>query len=600
MIKEKAWRSIMGNRFAPLTSDEIISLIAVSKREKAATVWIKDGRVANLFTGEITNVHIAIDGKRIAYVGAKEPKIDEHTQIIDASDYIVMPGYIEPHAHPFQMYHPFSLADYCIERGTTTIIADNMSFYNRLDLKQWFGMMDDLSTHTAKFLWWARLEPQSSQAELLERYRPESIAQLLAHPAVIQGGELSHWLELLAGDPAMVSKMAAAKKVGKRIEGHAPGASEDTLNALVAAGVTSDHEAIVAEEVLRRLRLGLYTPLRHSSIRPDLPVLLDGLKGLQHGWDRLLLTTDGSTPPFLAQGFTDALIAIAIDHGIDPILAYRMATVNVATYYGLDEYIGLIAPSRFADLVFLEAIDKPTPKQVMVEGKVVYQQTTPYEPFSDRASIDWDKYDLQYKPATPTLPIGANDFRIPWEENQPFPIIHLINDVITVQADRVLDVKEGYLVPQKEGQLHIALVDRNGRWITRGILSGFGERIPALATTYTISMDYLVIGNDRLAMEKALQYVHQHSGFVLIGEDEEIHHLPLPIGGGLSSLPMAALIQQSKQFLQQLKNRGFTHSDPYYCMLFLTSTHLPKLRITEAGVFSIKDQQIVIPSTPVQ
>lgn len=590
----------MANRFAPLTPEEILSLIAVSKRDKAATVWIKDGRVANLFTGEITRTQIAIDGKRIAYVGAKEPKIDDNTQVIDASKYIIMPSYIEPHAHPFQLYHPFTLADYCIERGTTTIIADNMSFYHRLSLEQWIEMMEELSTHPAKFLWWARLEPQSSQAELIERYHPEKIAELLEHPAVIQGGELSHWLPLLSGDRQTAAKMSAAKKAGKRIEGHAPGASEETLNALAAAGVTSDHEAITSEEVLRRLRIGMYAPLRHSSIRPDLPVLLEGLKHLTHGWDRLMLTTDGSTPPFLAQGFTDTLIAIAIEHGIDPIVAYRMATVNVATYYGLDEHIGLIAPSRYADLVFLEAMDKPTPKQVMVEGELVFQEQAPYKAYSAGKSVNWEKYDLLYRPATSTLPIRAEDFRITWEENKPFPIIHLINDVITVQADRVLPVNEQFLAPTKEGLLHVALIDRNGRWLTRGILSGFAERIPALATTYTISMDYLVIGSDFQAMEQALHYVHQHSGFVLVNEVGEMEHLPLPIGGGLSELRMPELIQQSTQFVQQLKARGFTHGDPYYCLLFLTSTHLPKLRVTENGIFSIKEQQIVIPSTPMQ
>lgn len=590
----------MGNRFKPLSKEEIISLIAVSRREKAASVWIKDGRLANLFTGELEPVHIAIDGKRIAYVGKKEPKADDHTEIIDAKEYILMPGYIEPHAHPFQFYHPYTLADFALMHGTTTYIADNMTFFNRLDLEQWIELMDDLSKHPVKILWWSRLESQSDQEELLKRYSLANIERLIGHPAVIQGGELSNWMDLLNGDDDLAGKMAAVKQAWKRIEGHAPGASEETLNALVAAGVTSDHEAISGEEVLRRLRLGLYAPLRHSSIRPDLPLLLEEIKELKYGWERLMFTTDGSTPPFLEKGFTDALIAIALEHGMDPILAYRMATLNVAAYYRLDEHIGSIAPGRFADILFLASLNHPTPSQVMIEGEMIFAASAEQENDQSSATIDWNKYDLMYKPVLPEMPVSAEDLCIPWEDGKPFPVLHLINDVITVQADRMLPVKEGHLDVDQEGLLHIALIDRNGRWISRGLLSGFADQLSALAATYTVSMDYLIIGRNYADMMKAFAYVHQRGGIAIVEEGNVVAHLDLPIGGGLSPLPMRDLIEECSSFQAVLKQKGYPFDDPFYCLLFLTSTHLPKLRITEKGIISIKEQKIILPSEPLQ
>lgn len=590
----------MGNRFKPLSKEEIISLIAVSRREKAASVWIKDGRLANLYTGELEPVHIAIDGKRIAYVGKKEPKADDHTEIIDAKEYILMPGYIEPHAHPFQFYHPYTLADFALMHGTTTYIADNMTFFNRLDLEQWIELMDDLSQHPVKILWWSRLESQSNQEELLKRYSLANIERLIGHPAVIQGGELSNWMNLLNGDDDLAGKMAAVKQAGKRIEGHAPGASEETLNALVAAGVTSDHEAISGEEVLRRLRLGLYAPLRHSSIRPDLPLLLEEIKELKYGWERLMFTTDGSTPPFLEKGFTDALIAIALEHGIDPILAYRMATLNVAVYYRLDEHIGSIAPGRFADILFLASLNHPTPSQVMIEGEMIFSASAEQENYQSPVTIDWNKYDQMYKPVLPEMPVTAEDFRIPWEDGKPLPVLHLINDVITVQTDRMLPVKEGYLDVDQEGLLHIALIDRHGRWISRGLLSGFADQLSALAATYTVSMDYLIIGRNYADMMEAFAYVHQRGGIAIVEEGKVAAHLDLPIGGGLSPLPMRELISECASFQEVLKKKGYPFDDPFYCLLFLTSTHLPKLRITEKGIISIKEQKIILPSEPLQ
>lgn len=586
-------------RFSPLEATEIQTLISVSRGTKPATVWIKGGTILNVCTGELEKVEIAIARDRIAYVGKRPPLTDEQTLIIEASDYTIVPGYIEPHAHPFQLYNPISFADYCVSHGTTTLIADNISFFNRLHVDEWIGIMDQLSSHPVKMLWWARLEPQTTQEELLKKYELEPIQKLLNHPLVIQGGEVSHWVPLLNGDRKMAQKIAAAKRAGKRIEVHAPGASEDTLNALAAAGMTSDHEAIQAEEVLRRLRLGYYAPLRHSSIRPDLPVLLQGLKErLTIGWERLMLTTDGSTPPFLADGFTDELIRIAIQEGIDPVLVYRMATLNVATYYGLDEHIGMIAPGRYADLLFLTSLDQPTPQMVMIDGKMIYNRQERRH-YSANIKIDWEKYGL-LEGQKPSLTIQPEHLRIRWEEGRRFPIIHMVNDVITVLTEQTLPIKDGYVDLQQEGLLYIALVSREGNWITKGVLSGFAAQLPALASTYTMSGDYLVIGCDLSAMTKALHYITLHSGIALIDDHLELTHLPLPIGGGISDLEMPELIEKSTRFRQKIIACGYPYGDPFYSLLFLTSTHLPKLRITERGIVSVKDQSLLLPSTSIK
>lgn len=588
-------------RFSPLEASEIQELVAVARGTKPATVWIKGGTMLNVCTGELEKVEIAISNERIAYVGKKPPLTDEYTQIIEASEYTIVPGYIEPHAHPFQLYNPITLADYCVTHGTTTLMADNISFFNRLHVDTWIEIMDHLAQHPVKMLWWSRLEPQTTQEELLEKYELSSIEKLVQHPLVIQGGEVSHWVSLLNGDLQMAEKMAATKKAGKRIEGHAPGASEDTLNALAAAGITSDHEAIQEEEVLRRLRLGMYAPLRHSSIRPDLPVLLQGLKNrLKLGWDRLMLTTDGSTPPFLAAGFIDELIRIAIHEGIEPALVYRMATLNVATYYRLDEHIGMIAPGRYADLLFLTALDQPTPQMVMINGKVFFNRgTEEKEQFLSNITIDWEKYGLLEEKQT-SLAIQPDHFRIGWEEGRRFPVIHMVNDVITVLSEQLVPIKDGYIDLTNDSLLYIALINREGKWMSKGLLSGFANQLPALATTYTMTGDYLVIGRDERAMTKALHELMLHSGMVLIDQHDVLTHLSLPIGGGISDLPMPELIEESSRFRNKILECGYPHNDPFYSLLFLTTTHLPKLRITERGIVSVKDQAVILPSTSIQ
>src|SRR3989442_11169401 len=111
--------------------------------------------------------------------------------------------------------------------------------------------------------------------------------------------------------------------------------------------------------------------LRESSLRPDLVGLLDALKTAPALVSRLMLTSDGSMPAFLrTHGFVDHLIRIALQRGVAPIDAYRMATLNPATYYGLDADLGGVAPGRYADLCLLDDLAEPRPATVIPRGKM--------------------------------------------------------------------------------------------------------------------------------------------------------------------------------------------------------------------------------------
>src|SRR2546430_16022892 len=112
--------------------------------------------------------------------------------------------------------------------------------------------------------------------------------------------------------------------------------------------------------------------LRESSLRPALVGLLDALKEAPALVSRLMLTADGSMPAFIRDhGFVDHLIRVALERGVAPIDAYRMATLNPATYYGLDADLGGVAPGRYADVCLLDDLAEPRPATVIARGKVV-------------------------------------------------------------------------------------------------------------------------------------------------------------------------------------------------------------------------------------
>ena len=572
-------------------------IIDVASGRADPDLLLTGGRVLNVYTGRLEEADVAIAAGRIAYVGSlKEAKIGpgDRTRIVDVTDRVLVPGYIEPHAHPFQLYHPVTLTEKVLPLGTTALICDNLFLFSRMATEEFLSLADDLARLPVHLFWWARFDSQATLPDEDELFSHERVRDLLSHPRVLQGGELTAWPSLLAGDERMVRWIEDLRGLGKRVEGHAPGSSYKTLARLAAAGVTGDHEPITPEEVWDRLRLGYMTTLRHSSLRPDLPILLEGLlKKDNVPWHRLMMTTDGPTPAYLRHGFVDYLIKTALEAGCDPVEAYRMVTINPAVYYRLDEHLGGIAPGRVADINVLSGLDQPTPVQVIAGGRIVAEEGKLLIPLP---RMDWSRYGELV--TSFSWRADADHFALSLPSGGSYPVIQLLNPVITRVTEESLPVRGGRVqLPPEDDRLLAHLVDRDGAWITRGVLRGFGRGIDGLASTYNGSGDLLVLGQRPDAMARAAnRALEQGGGIVWIQGDEERFNLPLPIGGGMSERPVDELIFLTEQLTRELKAFGHPFYDPIYTFLFLSSTHLPQVRLTARGLLRIKDGRVLVPA----
>lgn len=583
----------MNSTLRNFTEEKLSALISVSRFKTPATAWIKEAQVLNIYTGELNEQNVVLYEDRIAYVGEKEPLTDSNTQIIEAEGAILVPGYIEPHAHSFHVYNPRSLGEYALARGTTTLLHDNLPFFLQLQQQEMEGLIEVFEDMPVKNFWWARLDPSVRETEMVQQFTADRVQRTLWNPSVLQAGELTFWKDAIDGDPSMINRLWEARLTGKRIETHNPGASVETLNAVAAAGATGCHESIHAEEVMRRIRLGYYATLRHSSIRPDLVDLIKGLldTGCRY-WDRMMLTTDGSPPFFLAEGFTDECIRIAIEAGLDPVDAYRMATLNPAVYYGLDQDLGGISPGRMADIVFLEDLRNPTPLKVMANGKITAECGELITPFPE---VEWSGFGIG--------PIAAMGPYVQpeWFDVHPvedkIPVIELVNAVITHNRLEQLTVIDGKVrLTDSPGYVYVSLLDRRGEWITTGVMKGFGE-VDALATTYSLTGDLIVLGRDPVQMAQAANHVLEGQGGICVFHQGEMRFdLPLPLLGTMSLHDMDTLIVETTRLFEILRESGFGFADPIYSLEFLSSTHLPKVRLTSRGVVNVNNGEILLPS----
>lgn len=583
-------------RVRQMTDEAFLQLIRVSRRKAPATMWIKGASVLNVYTKEWQKLHVYTAGERIAYVGEQEPMVDGDTEIVDATGQYMVPGYMEPHAHPFQWYNPYTLADFALQRGTTMLISDTMMLMN-LPMEQVEKLMESLASHPVKQFFWGRLDPQTGKDH--PHFTKQGLARMLEHPQVIQGGELTNWQGVLGESDEILFGLKHTRDLGKRMEGHHPGASAETLNTAGAAGITACHEGISAQDLLQRLRLGMYATLRHSSIRPDLPELVKGWLALGLPWSpRMMLTSDGSTPPMHRHGLMDYTIKVAIEAGMPPIEAYVMATLNPAVYYGLDAEVGGIAPGRIADLLLLHSEDQPTPTLVIANGQRAASNGDILIPTVEPI---WE--ECHFPPVDQLDKKVSEEWFYLRQENGETPIVEMLNAVITRLRMEELPLKEdGVVSLEHDPELaYIVTIDPFGRRKTQAVLSGFGRHLEGLASTYSASGEWLVIGRDPHVMKMALDRVREiGGGVVLMDQGSVVCECPLPLAGRFSSAPMEEVIDMAERLIDQIRQKGHAHLDPIYSILFFSSTHLPYVRLTAEGIVDVKTGRIVVPSLPLE
>ncbi|MFL6558768.1 MAG: amidohydrolase family protein, partial [Bacillus sp. (in: firmicutes)] len=387
--------------------------VSILDGKASPTILLKNALYLNQTFRKWLRANIWIYEDRIVYVGENLPTHLDNCEIIDCTNEILVPGYIEPHAHPFQLYNPLTLAAYASQFGTTTLINDNMALVLHLKKREAFSLLKDLRSIPSTMFWWSRFDSQTEVLNEEEIFSHSNVKSWLEHDAVLQGGELTGWPKLLDGDDMMLHWIQEAKRMRKQIEGHFPGASEKTLAKMMLLGADSDHEAMTGEEVYNRLMQGYMVSLRYSSIRPDLPNILDDMKRLGiEAYDRLIFNTDGSSSTFYEQGVTDAMIRIAIEKGVPVIDAYNMATVNIARYYNIDHLHGNIATGRVANINFLSSIENPTPVSVLAKGKWVKRDgqrvADAYPP------ITWNEYGLKPMELNWDLSVDDMQFSMPF------------------------------------------------------------------------------------------------------------------------------------------------------------------------------------------
>ena len=573
-------------------------MIRAAQGEVKADLIITNANLINVYSGEIIDkMEIGVIDGRICYVGASASQTHgPDTEILDARGFFVAPGFIDGHTHIGHFCRPFEYLQAYLPRGTTALMAscDELgSVFGDRGLT-WF--IEELRPHPIRaFALVSMCAPQDPLVCNARGFSQAAVAAALDAPEVLGLGEVVSWLRLTQGDAEILERIASTQARGKIIHGHTAGARDIKLAAVAAAGVSSCHEPIRAEDAVERLRLGYWVMLREGTMRQDLEATVKPFVEQQLSTQRLILVTDSMAPDDVAEyGHMDYVVRKAIRMGLKPVQALQAVTLNPATYSGLEQEIGGIAPGRWADLVFFEDLQQIRVASTMIGGRVLAREGK---------TVFFGSPNSLPQEAMRCLQLEANvapaQFGVPCGDRAVNArVMRLLNQTITLEEVVRIQPQGGTLHADPSADLlKVAVFDRHDRSgrIALGFVQGFGARVGAVGTTVNLDENTLLVAGasdeDMALCANAL--IASGGGVAVVDRGTILEKQDFPVGGLFCLDSWQEVGKRLARLHRLLREKGSPFAKPIFALAFLTFVTLPALRITDRGLVRVKERKIV-------
>jgi adenine deaminase len=579
-----------------LRVSSIKEMISCARGEIPADLIIQNGTLINVITREMYKADIAIFKDRI--VNIAEPGILDSKNSynkLNADGKFVSPGLIESHLHiESSMLSPTEFSQVVIPRGTTTVLLDPHEIGNVLGVQGLHFLLKQTENLPLRFL----IEIPScvpaapgleTSAAIIDSKAIEDL--ITKEPRFFGLGEVMNYPGVLFKDEEVLKKVELGKKLNL-IDGHSPGVSGRDLDAYLTTGIESDHEITSEEEFLEKIRKGVKVMAREGSLTKDLRKILKAIKKTPLDLRNVLMASDDRNVNDLCTiGHLDHQLRIAVEEGISPVLALQMATINPASYFGLDNDIGCIAPGRIADIIILEDLESFKINSVIFGGSIVYKNNELLWNFSREEFPSWTVDTVKLKQSVNPDALRAKS--VLSEGTYPVRVIGVKpHSVITESLIENLIVKNGWIQPKSEKDiLSLAVIERHGvnGNIANAFVKGLGISSSPFAMATTVAHDchnIAVAGTDSQSMVTAVEILQEIKGGYVVTTENQVLKVPLAYAGLMSTEPFKVLNKR----LIEMKNL-FSHltefDEPLMALSFIALPVIPHLKLTDKGLVDV-------------
>ncbi|MCD6502438.1 adenine deaminase [bacterium] len=565
--------------------EELTSLIEVAKGAKPADLVLRGAQIVNTLSGEVYPTDVAIFGDKIAGIGDYEGR-----EVVELGGGYLVPGLIDGHCHiESSMVAPGQYAAGVLPLGTTAVFADPHEIANVMGIEG-IKLMIRLAEGLPLSVYFmaSSCVPATNMETSGADIEASDIAALFDEKSVVGLAEMMNYPGVIFCVPKVLEKLIISN--GRVIDGHAPGLSGKSLEAYIAAGIGSEHEATTPEEALEKLRAGMSIMIREGTGERNLDALLPMITPANSR--RIMFASDDLHPPeILGRGHIDYMIRRAIEFGIDPIDAIRMATLNAAEYFRKFE-LGAIAPGKRANLLWVEDLSDFRPAKVWAKGSLVAENGELIDDSFANAAISPPK---TMNPA----PFDENSFAIPASDGAEMHIIGLIPEqIVTEHLIEKAKIVDGHAVADSERDiLKMAVIERHKATgnIGLGFVKGFGIKRGAIASSVGHDSHNLIVAgsNDADMAAAARAVADMGGGFAAVANGDLLGSLPLPLAGLMSLETIGKVNEQLASIKKITAQMGSTIEDPFMLLGFLALPVIPKLKLTDKGLVDVERFKII-------
>ncbi|MBE3557743.1 MAG: adenine deaminase [Ktedonobacteraceae bacterium] len=569
-------------------TNELRKRIQIARGELPADLLLRNARLVNVCSGECYAADVAVADGRIAGISVPGEGYRGHEER-DLQGRWLAPGLMDGHMHIESTMMVLSeFARLVVPRGVVAVILDPHEFANVMGVPGIRYVLESArGLPLSTYIMLSSCVPASSFESPYQVLQADDLLDLLQEEHVLGLAEMMNMPGVLSGDEQVLAKIRATLAHGLVVDGHAPGLRGRDLCAYAAAGVMSDHECTTIEEARERLRLGMWLMIREGSAARNLETLLPLVQEL-HPPRAFFVTDDRDPQDLTSRGHIDSMVRRAIELGLDPLEAIRLASYNTAQYFRLHDR-GAIAPGFRADMVVLDDLRTFQVESVYKDGRLVAHsgQLLVDIPTSARDAAG---------SITGTIRIGnlsVADLRIPGVPG-PVAVIGIEPGQITTRHLREeAPIQNGEIVADpRRDLLKLAVIERHhasGR-IGLGLVKGFGLRRGAIASSVAHDAHNLVIAgasdHDMLQAAQVLQGIG--GGFVCVVDGVVRASVPLPLAGLVSPLPAAELVKQLHQLDAAAADLGCVLDHPCMTLSFLSLSVIPALKLTDQGLIDVE------------
>jgi len=567
--------------------------------DKKADLILKNCNLLSVYTREIIpKIQIAIINDRIAYVGPDATHtLGSKTTVLDVNGKYVGPGFADPHLHIDQFVLPSEFAKKALLCGVTSLFSDPIdvvSVGGYRGFQEFLKLGEDLPVRIFQVVpGGLPVDAKFSNSNSLSLSQEKSAVK---HPNVLGLGEVFSWTKVTLREPKTMKSLSTMLECDCIINGHTAGASDKKLNAYVSSGILSCHEPINFDQVLERLRLGMWVMIREGSIRRDLKEIIPRV--LSHGTylNRLMFCSDGLDPLDIVKfGHIDHCIRESIKLGLKPIDAITMASKNNFDYYNMGKDLGGLAPGKLADILIFDDLKSFKPNKVFVGGKLVVSDGNIVGSIKKKSISPWIKKTVKLKKFT------KNDFLIKTKKKEVTAnTIFMETEIITKIGTAQLYPKDGHVSASLDSDIwKVAAFDRihgtNRHAI--GFLENFGADIGAFASTWSFhENDMIVIGSNDSDMAIASNHIiDNQGGLVVVKSGKILASLPLQFAGIISTDSFENVTSNFEKINNSIVDSGCHFSRPHLIPLFLPFLALPSVRILSGGIIDVKKRSYISP-----